>query len=158
MFFALPFKHGIVCAERWTTACNCRMSTLKNKARYDDVLCLMQRLCVDSAYPPPDRVSYNILIDALGKASRLEVMELAYQSMVMSGFLPDVRTFTSMLHAYVKERHGVAVLNTLDAMKRLGIHPNVCTYTVLEQWLFGTISSPSVFVEARRTEVRGPDS
>lgn len=147
MFFALPYKHSpFVCFERSTTSCNCRMTTLKNKAQYDDVLCLMQRLCVDSAYPPPDRVSYNILIDALGKASRLEFMELAYRSMVMSGFLPDVRTFTSMLHAYVRGRHGVAVLDTLDAMKRRGIRPNVCTYTVVEQWLFGTISSPSVFV------------
>lgn len=126
--------------------CNCQMARLRNQARCDDVLRYMQRLCEDPSYPPPDRVSYNIVIDTLGKASRLELMEQTFCMMIKTGFLPDVRTFTSILHAYVRERHGIGVLSTLHAMDELGIKPNEITNTVLEMWLFGSISRPSVFL------------
>ena len=130
------------------------MTALKNQARYDEVVNVMWQLCVDEKYPFPDKISYNILIDALGKAGRYETMEVAFKSMIRAGFQPDVRTFTSMLHAYGKVRQGMSILATLDIMQAYGIQPNVRTYTVLEIWLFG-MSPISILVEKGEKDTRG---
>ena len=67
MMFLLPWKFGMHNPCRTTTSCNCHMTALKNQARYDEVVNVMWQLCVDEKYPFPDKISYNILIDALGR-------------------------------------------------------------------------------------------
>lgn len=137
------------------TSCNCRMTALRNQGKYDGVFDLMLRLCRSIGYPFPDRVSYNIVIDALGKARQFEMMESAFMSMLSAGFSPDVRTFTSMVHAYANSRRGVEALGVLETMDRLGIEPNVCTYTVVERWVFGTHESHVFVFDDERVDKTG---
>ena len=73
--------------------------------------------------------------------------------MIRAGFQPDVRTFTSMLHAYGKVRQGMSILATLDIMQAYGIQPNVRTYTVLNTAL--GMSPISILVEKGEKDTRG---
>ena len=115
------------------------MTTLRNNERYRDVTFVMNRLLNDHALPHPDKVSFNIVIDALGKANHFYEMERMLMHMMQVGYDPDVRTFTSMLSAYIKSRQGVAVLQMLDFMQAAGVHPNKYTYRVLNLWERNTI-------------------
>lgn len=121
------------------TMWNCHMTTLKKNEKYHDALCIMNRLCSDQNFPYPDKVSFNIAIDILGRLKRFDHMQHMLMCMIHSGFAPDVRTFTSMICAYLSARRGVAVMQTLDLMIERGVEPNSHTYKVLESWEVSTV-------------------
>lgn len=109
-------------------AWNRRMTEMKREGRCEDVVDVLHRLCSDPDYPFPDRVSFNIAIDALGRASRHDLMEETFRRMLEDGHRPDVRTFTSMLHSYARSDFQ-AFASTYDLMRRMGVTPNERTWS-----------------------------
>lgn len=123
-------RGGYLSLTRW----NCFMTELKKSAKYNHALFIMDCLCLNQNFPPPDKVSFNIAIDVLGRSKRFDHMQTMLLHMIQCGFQPDVRTFTSMICAYLNARQGVAVLQTLDMMRAHGVEPNDHTHKVLESW------------------------
>lgn len=111
------------------------MTHLRQAERYMDVVRVLY------AMPCPDKVSFNIAIDSLGKSRQFHLMENTLVHMIDRGCAPDVRTFTSMLSAYMNARHGVAVLHTLDFMRERGVQPNKYTMKIIDIWERSTIGN-----------------
>ena len=114
------------------------MTILKDREAYAEMLHIMQYLwmnLINHHYPSADKVSFNIVIDALGRAKQYVWMEHAFDTMIHIGFSPDVRTFTSMMGAYANERHGVEVLRVFDNMRSRGVEPNDRTYRIFKRMI-----------------------
>ena len=117
---------------------NQQMKTLKDMEAYAEMLDIMQYLwmnLINHHYPSADKVSFNIVIDALGRAKQYDRMERAFDSMIQSGFRPGITNFTSMMGAYANERHGVEVLRVFDDMRRRGVEPNERTYRIFKRMI-----------------------
>ena len=140
----MPGDHGIFLeAKKWyfrpamsaATVYNQHMTWLKDQGLYGMVHDVMHRMRTDTRSPPPDRVTFNIAIDACGRRDDLDEMERTLALMREAGIVPDVRTFTSMLSAYARNRQGIQVLDTFERFTAMGVRPNERTYSVLEHWV-----------------------
>ena len=79
----------------------------------------------------PDQVSFNIAIDACGKARQLQSAFYYLGEMRAAGWPPTVSTYTSLIDACGKCRMLDYAEGLLEQMQLEGVSPNSCTYTAL---------------------------
>lgn len=115
-----------------------RMNRAMSKLRHDEkdllqMVSVFQSMLDDPDVPFPDVVSFNIVIDTLGKHGHLPFMIEYFCIMIEYGIRPSVITFTSMLDACTKQNdvHQACIL--LQIMQAMGIESNEITRTVLSR-------------------------
>ncbi|KAI9193998.1 hypothetical protein LWI28_002151 [Acer negundo] len=75
--------------------------------------------------------TFNILIDGLCKARKLENAERTIDEMKKDGFLPNVISYTCFVKHYCHEKGFRKVDEILKEMQEKGCKPNAVTYTVV---------------------------
>lgn len=90
---------------------------------------ILSQMLIDPDLPFPDVVSFNILIDALGKHGYLSAMNEYFCMMIEYGIRPTVITFTSMLDAYINHKYIEEAKRIIDLMDIMGIEWNDFTYS-----------------------------
>ena len=111
---------------------NKRLSDLKKVNDMHQSLDLMEKLLFNEKYPHCDRVSFNILIDLMGRNGYIDEMFYFFEQL-LEEFRPDVRTFTSMLHATKKYRPAY-FLDILQLMRNMNIQPTYKTMDVIHRF------------------------
>lgn len=79
-----------------------------------------------------DVVMYNTLINALGKASRIEEVNKLYEQMKSSGINPDVVTFNTLIEVHSKAGRLKDAYKFLKMMLDAGCTPNHVTDMTLD--------------------------
>jgi pentatricopeptide repeat protein len=139
-------------AEEWSQRLkiNRKMTTMKTKESelLKLVGCLNDMLS-NPNFPFPDIVSFNIVIDALGKFGHLGVMIDFFCVMIEYGLRPNVITFTSMIDAYITSHDHINMYAIISLMERMGIAWNDhtrATFSKLEKRTKSPSSPTSVQV------------
>ncbi|KAI9015157.1 hypothetical protein BC832DRAFT_589610 [Gaertneriomyces semiglobifer] len=71
------------------------------------------------------------LVHGLAKAGKVEKAHSILRWTRRAGLATDVRTYTSLMHAYARQKLGAKVYRLFDAMRKSGIDPDVACYNVL---------------------------
>ena len=104
------------------------MSEYKRKDNWQEVLRVLRRL---EHSGKPDTVTYNIAIDACGKAQQLHWAFDCFEAMKRARLPRTVNTFTSLIDAASKVGNVQLAFQMLHVMSTERIRPNACTFTTL---------------------------
>ncbi|CAH9070765.1 unnamed protein product [Cuscuta europaea] len=76
-------------------------------------------------------ITFNSFIYGFCKVNKLEEARKLIDDIYACGLMPTVRTFTTLMNAYVEEGDTKAMLDLLSEMEEVGIEPNCVTRTVI---------------------------
>ena len=107
-----------------TAACNVQLKAIMRLTPPDFtgaaalLSSMMRSLSAGGAagYPPPDEVSFNTVITAMGTAGRPDKAEDILHSMLDAGFAPSRITFTAVVSAFARARRPADAARTLWRM------------------------------------------
>ncbi|KAA8495878.1 Pentatricopeptide repeat-containing protein [Porphyridium purpureum] len=113
------------------------ISALARKGMLNAAFGLLDRWKAQSveslARSAPNVQTYTSLIDACGKANKLEKMFEMFEIMCEDGVLPNAHTYTCMIDAVGKAGDFELALSLFSSMRGAGIEPSEVTYTALLQ-------------------------
>lgn len=86
--------------------------------------------------PPPDTITYSILLDALWKKQHLDEAVFLFNQMIKRGLEPDVMCYTIMIDGYCKSERIDEAINLFREMHMKNLVPDIVTYTILFNAVF----------------------
>lgn len=111
-----------------------KMTNWKHSRNIQNILHILHNMLNNPEFPYPDVVSFNIVIDALGRTGWLDIMEEYFVFMMEYGVRPNVITFTCMMDACVNCLDVNRFYGTLFLMNNMGISGNECTQSTIEKF------------------------
>lgn len=121
--------------------CNRLMTERKRLGDAVGVRAILFQMCHEPHFPYPDAVSFNIAIDACGKAGDVRAMHALFLDMFDHALRPNARTFTSMMHAYGRCGDAVRVAAVASEMAAMGVEWTDATRTCVSTMRVRTSSS-----------------
>ncbi|OAE34397.1 hypothetical protein AXG93_4875s1160 [Marchantia polymorpha subsp. ruderalis] len=91
---------------------------------------LLQQMISDGV-AKPNKVTYNILINAWAKVKNVEQARWVLNLMRTAGFSPDVVTYNTIAKAYAELRRSFEAERVLEEMQNAYIRPNERTYGII---------------------------
>ena len=110
---------------------NLLMSEYKKRGCLSQVLHVLSQMRMVGL--TPDTVTFNIAVDACGKAQQMHLAFGFLDEMRASGLTPTVNTYTSLIDACGKCGDLDVAESLLGTMLAEGVVPNTCTFTTLIQ-------------------------
>lgn len=111
--------------------CNRLMTERKRAGDAAGACAILYQMRHEPRFPYPDVVSFNIAIDACGKAGDVPTMDALFLDMFEQALRPNVRTFTSMIHAHGRRGNRMRVAALLSEMQAMGIEWTDVTRTCM---------------------------
>lgn len=125
----LMTAHGMGLFE--LVAWNRLATEYKRHGMLTQVLHILRRVQALGEPGCPDAITFNIAIDALGKAQQFHLAAECFREMQAAEVKPTINTFTSLIDAAGKVCDIPAALGLLQLAMDSHVHPNVCTFTSL---------------------------
>ena len=125
----LMTAHGMGLFE--LVAWNRLATEYKRHGMLTQVLHILRRVQALGEPGCPDVITFNIAIDALGKAQQFHLAAECFREMQAAEVKPTINTFTSLIDAAGKVCDIPAALGLLQLAMDSHVHPNVCTFTSL---------------------------
>ncbi|CAH9108005.1 unnamed protein product [Cuscuta epithymum] len=105
------------------------LSKMHEKGRVAEAVEIFEEL--ESSNWKPDIVSYNSLINCLGKNGDVDEAHMRFIEMQEKGMNPDVVTYSTLIECFGKTEKVEMACQMFDAMLGEGCFPNIITYNIL---------------------------